>query len=75
MRVDLTGSEHLPRSLHRLETEGVSLPQFDTSTSMVATRHPISPQAAARYQERWTIARERLNERILPIATAGVKMS
>ena len=31
-------------------------------TSMVATRQPISPQDAARYQERWAIARERLNE-------------
>ena len=33
-------------------------------TSMVAIRRPISPQAAARYQERWAIARERLNEEL-----------
>ena len=37
---------------------------FDTMTSMVATRQPISPQAAARYRERWAIARERLNEEL-----------
>lgn len=37
---------------------------FDTMTSMVAIRRPISPQAAARYQERWAIARERLNEEL-----------
>ena len=36
----------------------------DTMTSMVATRQPISPQAAARYQERWEIARKRLNEEL-----------
>ena len=33
-------------------------------TSMVAIRQPISPQAAARYRERWAIARERLNEEL-----------
>ena len=33
-------------------------------TSMVATRQPISPQAAARYRERWEIARKRLNEEL-----------
>ena len=33
-------------------------------TSMVATRQPISPQAAARYRERWAIARERLDEEL-----------
>ena len=37
---------------------------FDTMTSMVATRQPISPQAAAWYQERWAIVRERLNEEL-----------
>ena len=37
---------------------------FDTMTSMGATRQPLSPQAAARYQERWAIARERLNEEL-----------
>ena len=31
-------------------------------TSMVATHQPISAQAAAWYQERWAIVRERLNE-------------
>ena len=35
---------------------------FDTMTSMVATRQPISPQAATRYRARWAIVRERLNE-------------
>ena len=33
-------------------------------TSMVATRQPISPQDAARYQERWAIVRERLCEEL-----------
>ena len=33
-------------------------------TNMVATRQPISPQDAARYQERWAIVRERLNEEL-----------
>ena len=33
-------------------------------TSMVATHEPISPPAAARYQERWAVARERLNEEL-----------
>ena len=37
---------------------------FDTMPSMVATRQPISPQAAARYQERWAIVRERLDEEL-----------
>ena len=37
---------------------------FDTMTFMVATRQPTSPQAAARYRERWAIARERLNEEL-----------
>ena len=37
---------------------------FDTMTSMVASRQPISPQAAARYRERWAIARKRLNEEL-----------
>ena len=32
--------------------------------NMVATRQPISPQDAARYRERWAIARERLNEEL-----------
>ena len=36
----------------------------DTMTSMVATRQPVSPQAAARYLERWAIARERLDEEL-----------
>ena len=35
-----------------------------TMTSMVATRQPISPQDATRYQERWAIVRERLNEEL-----------
>ncbi|MDD9982422.1 MAG: hypothetical protein OXU81_13885 [Gammaproteobacteria bacterium] len=33
-------------------------------TNMVAIRQPISAPDAARYQERWTIARERLNEEL-----------
>ena len=36
----------------------------DTMTSMVSTRQPVSPQAAARYRERWAIARERLDEEL-----------
>ena len=32
--------------------------------NMVAIRQPISPQDAARYRERWAIARERLNEEL-----------
>ena len=32
--------------------------------AVVASRQPISPQAAARYRERWAIARERLNEEL-----------
>lgn len=31
---------------------------------MVSTRRPISPQAAARYLERWAIARKRLDEEL-----------
>ena len=37
---------------------------FDTMTAMVASHQSISPLAAARYQERWTIARKRLNEEL-----------
>ena len=37
---------------------------FDTMMAVVATRRPISPQDAARYQERWALARERLNEEL-----------
>ena len=33
-------------------------------TSMVASRQPISPQAAVRYRERWAIARKRLDEEL-----------
>ncbi len=40
------------------------LPPVDTMTFMVATRQPISPQAAARYRERWAIARKRLDEEL-----------
>ena len=36
----------------------------DTMTSMVATRQPVSPQAAARYRERWAIAREQIDEEL-----------
>ncbi len=31
---------------------------------MVAAPQPISPQAAARYRERWAITRERLDEEL-----------
>ncbi len=31
---------------------------------MVAPPQPISPQAAARYRERWAITRERLDEEL-----------
>ena len=37
---------------------------FDTMAAMVASHQPISRQAATRYQERWAIARERLNEEL-----------
>ena len=55
-----------------LEPVGVGITQdlprtvaaFDTMTPMIATRQPISPQAAARYQERWSIASKRLNEEL-----------
>ena len=42
---------------------------FDTMMSMVASRQPISPQAATRYRERWTIARERLDEKLRATST------
>ena len=46
------------------DRRGETSAPFDTMTFMVATRQPISPQAAARYRERWAIARERLDEEL-----------
>ena len=57
IRVD--EEEDRPRPVTRRATAA-----FGTMTSMVATHQPISPLAAARYQERWAIARKRLNEEL-----------